>query len=625
MTEPATSLATSVATPDIATRDQIAVEHTWDLSTIFSTESAWEEAFGRLPEQLERAVGFRGRLGENPRVTREGLEAVFAVQELLTRLVVYASLRRDEDTTNTEANGRYERAVMASIQAGEALAFLQPEILALPNETLRGLIDAPELEPYRHVLEDLERRRAHVRSEEVEEVLAQMSDVARTASEAFNALDNADLTFGTVKDEDGKDITLTKARYGVLLESPKREIRKNAYETLTAAYQDHGHTLASLHGSSVRKDVAAARIRGYESAREEALFDDNVPLSVYDGLLQVVAESTHVTERYLALRKRVLGLDDLRRYDLRVPLAPELRKTYSYEEAVDVVLSGLGALGETYVNDLRKGFASRWVDVFETKGKRSGAYSWGAYGSPPVMLMNWNGTLSDVFTLAHEAGHAMHTFYANAAQPFHLAGYPIFLAEIASTVNEVLLTWHLLQTEAATDPVGRFSLLNRFAEGFDGTITSQAMYAEFEHMTHQAAEEGRPLTLEFLNESFGNAIGKYLPGVIVDELASLGWARVPHFYRAFYVYQYATGLSSAINIARAVRDEGEVARKRYLDMLAAGGSDYPMALLAKAGVDLTTPEPIRIAFEEFDTVVTEMEQLVDEGVLDKVGTDSASA
>lgn len=611
---------TELAVSDVVTRDQIAVEHTWDLSTYFPDEAAWEEAFGRLPQQLERAVAFRGRLGESPAVTEEGLQAVFAVQELLTRLVVYASLRRDEDTTNTEANGRYERAVVASIQAGEALAFMQPEILALPDETLRGLIDAAELETYRHVLEDLERRRAHVRSEEVEEVLAQMGDVARTASEAFSALDNADLSYGTVNDEDGKEITLTKARYGVLMESPNRSVRKNAFETLTAAYQSHGHTLASLHASSVRKDVAAARIRGYASAREEALFDDNVPDAVYDGLLQVVAESTHVTERYLALRKRALGLDELRRYDLRVPLAPELRKTYSYEDAVEVVLSGLSALGETYVNDLRKGFASRWVDVFETKGKRSGAYSWGAYGSPPVMLMNWNGTLSDVFTLAHEAGHAMHTFYANAAQPFHLAGYPIFLAEIASTVNEVLLTWHLLRTEAAADPVGRFSLLNRFAEGFDGTITSQAMYAEFEHRTHRAAEEGRPLTLEFLNETFGGVIGTYLTGVVVDELASLGWSRVPHFYRAFYVYQYATGLSSAINIARAVRDESKPARTRYLDMLAAGGSDYPMALLAKAGVDLTTPDPIRIAFEEFDSVVTEMEQLVDQGVLDGAGS-----
>jgi oligoendopeptidase F len=616
---------TELATQDVMTRDQIAVEDTWDLTTMYPSEEAWETAFERFPEALDRAVGFRGHLGESVDVTREGLEAVYAVQETLNKLVVYASLRRDEDTTSTEANARYERAVAASIGAGEALAFLRPEILSLPADTLRGLIEAPELATYRHVLEDLERGRAHIRSAEVEEVLAQMSDVARTAGEAFNALDNADLTYGKVKDDEGKEITLTKARYGLLMESPNRAVRKAAFETLTAAYQAHAHTIASLHGASVRKDVTGARIRGYASARAEALFEDNVPDSVYDGLLQVVGERNHVTERYLALRKRVLGLDELRRYDLRVPLAPELRKAYAYGEAVDVVLAGLGALGDRYVADLRAGFASRWVDVFETKGKRSGAYSWGAYGAPPVILMNWNGTLSDVFTLAHEAGHAMHTFYASAAQPFHLADYPIFLAEIASTVNEVLLTWHLLGTEAASDPVARFSLLNRFAEGFDGTVTSQAMYAEFEHATHGAAEAGTPLTLDFLNGAFGSALGRYMPGVVVDDLASLGWARVPHFYRAFYVYQYATGLSSAINIARAVRDEGEPARRRYLDMLAAGGSDYPMTLLAKAGVDLTTPDPIRVAFEEFNAVVTEMEGLVDEGVLDAIGSDAGQA
>ena len=279
------------------------------------------------------------------------------------------------------------------------------------------------------------------------------------------------------------------------------------------------------------------------------------------------------------------------------------------------MLAGVGALGERYVNDLRDGFNSRWVDVHETRNKRSGAYSWGVYGAPPVMLMNWNGTLSDVFTLAHEAGHAMHTFYSNATQPFHYAGYPIFLAEIASTVNEVLLTWHLLGTEAGSDPVGRFSLLNRFVDGFEGTIVNQAMYADFELRTHSAAEAGQPLTLDFLNEQFGEVQSIYAPTVEVNDLTRIHWARVPHFYRAYYVFQYATGLASAINIARAVRDDGDSARDRYLEMLSAGGSDYPMTLLKKAGVDLTTPQPINVAFEEFEQVLAEMERLVDDGVL----------
>jgi oligoendopeptidase F len=600
----------------IPTRDQIAVEDTWDLTTIFLTDDAWESDYATVGPALERAVSFRGRLGEGPEVAAQAFEAVFGLQLLITRLAVYASLRRDEDTTSTEANARYERAIMASIQAGEALSWLQPEILALPDEALRALIEAPGLDTYRHMLEDLERRRAHVRSEEVETVLAQLADVTRAASEAFNALDNADLDFGEIEDESGKTVAMSKARYGAFMENPDRGVRQRAYEALSITYQAHAHTVASLHGSSVRKDVATARVRGYETALEEALFDDNVPESVYHGLLQAVQDSKELLERSLNVRKRALGLDKLSRYDLRVPLAKETRRTYEYREAVDIVLAGASALGERYVSDLRTGFWSRWVDVHETKGKRSGAYSWGVYGSPPVMLMNWNGTLFDVFTLSHEAGHAMHTFYANASQPFHNAGYPIFLAEIASTVNEVLLTWHLLDSEVGESPVGRFSLLDRFVSGFEGTIVNQAMYADFELRTHGAAEAGQPLTLEFLNQSFGEVQGLFSPGVVVDDLSSIGWARVPHFYRAFYVFQYATGLSAAINIARAVRDEGEPARARYLDLLSSGGSDYPMELLKRAGVDLSTPDPIRVAFEEFGLALSEVERLVDDGVLD---------
>jgi oligoendopeptidase F len=600
---------------DIPGRDQIAIEDTWDLTTIYPDEATWEQEYESIPAGLEIATGFRGRLGEGPAVAREALDAIFGLELQITRLAVYASLRRDEDTTSTEGTARYERAIVASIQAGEALAFLQPEILSLPAETLAALIAAPELETYRHILEDLERRRAHVRSEEVEEVLAQYADVARASSEAFSALDNADLTYGEIEDEDGKQITLSKARYGLLMESQDRDVRRRAFESMANAYKTHAYTIASLHGSSVRKDVAAARVRGYETALDEALFDDNMPTSVYHSLIEVVRESKPLLERSLNLRKKALGLDQLHRYDLRVPLAKESRKTYDYRQAVEIVLDGAGALGERYVGDLRAGFNSRWVDVHETKNKRSGAYSWGVYGSPPVMLMNWNGTLSDVFTLTHEAGHAMHSFYSSSAQPFHLAGYPIFLAEIASTVNEVLLTWHLLQTEAGADPAGRFSLLNRFVDGFEATLANQVMYADFELRTHGAAESGQPLTLEFLNDQFGEVQATYSPGVVVDEDTVIHWARVPHFYRAFYVFQYATGLASAINIAQAVRDQGDPARDRYLEMLSAGGSDYPLTLLKNAGVDLSTPEPIRIAFREFEQALTEMEKLVDEGVL----------
>jgi len=610
-------MAETTLESDLLTRDQVAVEDTWDLDGIFPSGEAWEAALAEAPALIDGVAAFRGRLGEGPSVVKQAFDALYHAEDVLGRVMTWASLRRDEDTTDVERNSRYERAVAVAIKAGSVLAFMQPELIALPAGSLAALAADPQLETYKHLLEDLDRQRAHVRSEEVEEVLAQFSDVTRAPSDAFNALDNADLSYGKVKDEYGTEIELTKGRFAALQESRNREVRKSAHLAYTQAYLDHGYTLASLYGSSVRKDVVGARIRGYESARQAALFDDNLPDSVYDGLIETVRGGTDVLQRYLDLRRRALGVEHLERYDLRVPLAPEPPLRYSYREGVDVVLGGVSALGERYVSDLRGGFASRWVDVHETKGKRSGAYSWGTYGAPPVILMNWNGTLSDVFTLAHEAGHAMHTFYANAAQPIHLASYPIFLAEIASTVNEVLLTWHLLGREEAQDPVVRFSLLNQFADTYFSTVVTQTMFADFEAVTHAAAEAGGPLTRDFLTETFGDLQRIYTPGVNVDERVAIGWGRIPHFYRAFYVFKYATGLSAAINIARAVRDEGEPARERYLAMLSEGGSDYPLDILKRGGVDLTTTEPVKIGLAEFDATVTELERLADAGVLEE--------
>ncbi len=599
----------------VPTRDQIAVEDTWDLTTIFPTEEAWDAEAAQVPGLIERAAATRGTLAESPQALADAIQAVLALQLSISRLTVYASLRRDEDTTNAAAVARYERAIKLAIQAGEALSFLDPELLAMPEEKLQSFIADPVLADYRHMLEDTDRHRAHVRSEEVEQLLAQFSDVTRTASEAFGALDNADLSFGKVRDDQGNEVELTKARYGLLMESRDRDVRREAHEVLTRAYEGHAHTFASLYGSSVRKDATLARVRGYDSAIGEALFDDAVPESVYDSLLTAVRDDIGVVGRYMDLRKRALGLDELQIYDLRVPLAPEPVVHYAYRDAVKVVLGGLGALGDTYLGDLEKGYGSRWVDVHETKGKRSGAYSWGVYGAPPVMLMNWNGTLSDVFTLAHESGHAMHTFYANDAQPLHYAHYSIFLAEIASTVNEVLLNWHLRTELGKDDPVAEFGILNRFAETFYGTVISQSMYADFEKRVHAFAEQGQPLTLDLLTETFGQMSRDYMPGVVVDDSVAGRWMRIPHFYRAFYVYQYATGMSAAIAVASMLRDESEPARQRYLQMLEAGGSDYPLNLLKEAGIDLTTPEPVKLALKEFGTIIDEMERLEAEGVL----------
>lgn len=603
---------------ELLSRADIAVEETWDLSKMFASDAEWDAAADAAPALIERVAAYRGRFQEGPAVIQAAVETLYEAQKSLQVLVVYAALRRDEDQTDTASIARYERAVAISIAAGQELAFVQPELVSLPGDALREAIESAELAPYKHMLEDLERQRAHVLTEEIESVLAQMADISRTPSEAFSALDNADITYGNVVDEDGNEVALTKGRYGQLMESRNREVRQAAAETFIKPYIDHTFTLASLHGASVRQDTVSASLRGYESAQQQALFDDNVPVSVYSNLITTVRESAlPIVARYMELRRRALGVDELKRYDLRVPLAPESRKKYGYREAVEIVLNGLGALGEQYVSDLRQGFDSRWVDVHETRGKRSGAYSWGAYGAPPVMLMNWNSTLSDVFTLAHESGHSMHSFYAQQAQPIQYANYSIFLAEIASTVNEVLLSWHLLGQDEGKDPVQRFSLLNRFADTYVGTVIRQTMFAEFEQMTHAAIEAGNALTPDVLSAFYSDLSETYTPGVEVDEGIRIEWGRIPHFYNAFYVYQYATGLSSAINLATAVRDEGEPARKRYLDMLASGSSDYPMQVLQDAGVDLETPAPIQSGVDEFDRVVTELEALADQGVLEQ--------
>ncbi|MBA2598526.1 MAG: oligoendopeptidase F [Chloroflexia bacterium] len=606
-----------IASSAIPTRDQIALEDTWDLSGIYSDETGWTADADRMSALIATAASHRGALGESAARLRQALDDIMLLRQTLERLRVYAMLRRDENTGDSESLARYERSMAIAIESAEALAFVEPALLGLDPTVFDRLRHDALLEPYAHMLDDLARRRPHVRSQEVEEILAQNADIARAPADAFTALDNADLTFGRVRDEFGNEIELTKARQAVLLRSKDRATRRRAYETFGEAYLAHRHTLAALHGASVRGDVFHARVRNHASAREAALFGDNVPTAVYDTLISSVRAAQPVLARYLDLRSQILGVDDLAAYDLVVPLSPEQEPQHTYREGVDLVLGGLDLLGAEYVADLRAGFGNRWVDVHETKGKRSGAYSWGAYAAPPVILMNWNGTMNDVLTLAHEAGHAMHSYYSDTKLPFHQAGYSIFLAEIASTVNEVLLTWSLLERTAGEDVLGRFAILDRFAETYFGTVVRQTMFAEYEQRVHALAESGQPLTLEVLNAIYAEISATYLPDVTVDERVRVNWARIPHFYRAFYVYQYATGLSAAIAITRAIRDEGEPARERYLQLLASGGSDYPLALLARAGVDLTSPAPIQAGLAEFETVIAEMERIAASGAFDQ--------
>ena len=605
---------------DILTRDDIDVAETWDLSTLYPTQPAWEADLSGAPGLVERAASFRGRLGESAQVLREAIDASLDLRQSLERVSVFARLTADIDLGDSEGQGRVDRATAVAIGAGQQMAWFDPELLALPEETLDGYLASPDLAEYRHYLDDIVRNRPHTRSPEVEEILAMSFDVARGPRDTFMALENADLVYGTVRGEDGSEVELTKGRYQVLLDSKDREVRRGAYEVFLDAYLAHRNTLASLHATSVRKDVFYARARGFETARESALFANAISEQVYDSLIEATRAARPTYERYNALRRRMLGIDTLEAYDMFVPIAPIPERRYTYAEAVELVLASLAPLGEEYVSTLRGGLTTeRWVDLPETKGKRSGAYSWGAYRANPVILMNWNGTLDHVYTLTHEAGHAMHSYLADRAQPYHDAQYPIFLAEVASTLNEDLLTRHLLADPDLT-VVERFALLNRFADTITSVQVRQTMFAEFELNTHRRAEHGEALTLETLNELFDEVYRAYLPGVAATEKTAFGWSRIPHFYSPFYVYQYATGVSAGVAFGNLIAKQGQPATDRYLNMLRSGGKDYPLPLLREAGVDLETPGPVQAALQEMDAAVEEMWSIVDSGALDDAMT-----
>jgi oligoendopeptidase F len=599
---------------EILIRDRVPEADTWDLSGIFAGTDDVRAHMESVDDLLADVMRHQGHLGDSAERLRNALDTAFALRLAVERITVYARLTYDQDTTNSDAQALLDETTGIAIRVGESLAWFDPEILEIPEDELNASLATDVLQPYRHVIDDVIRNRPFTRSREIEELLVAVGDIGRTAQESFGALDNADLSYGQVHDDNGELVELTKGRYRLLQESRNRAVRQETHEVFSAAYEKHKHVLASLHAGTVRKDVFYAKARGFSSARARALNANAIDERVYDTLIDVTRAHTGVAGRYLELRRQLLGVDQLELYDYYVPLSQLPTVHYSWSEAIDVVCDGLAAMGDEYVGRMRDGLSTgRWVDVYETKGKRSGAYSWGAYGSHPVILMNWNGTLSDVFTLAHEAGHAMHTHLADAAQSYHDAQYPIFLAEIASTLNEVLLTWHLLGKIPQDDAMARFAILNRFADQIMGTHIRQTMFAEFERETHRIVESAQPLTLQQLNELYGDLYRTYTPGINVDEQAELGWARVPHFYMGFYVFQYATGISAGISLAKQVRDEGASAVERVIRLFKNGGKDYPLPLLKDAGVDLTAPDAIEASMSIFDETVTELETIAQSG------------
>ncbi len=591
-------------------RHEIPQEYKWRLEDIYPSTEEWEKDFEWVKENLPAVVEYKGKLGQSADSLLQGLNKYTSIMQKVEKLYVYARMKKDEDNTVPESQALMDRAQALMVEFDSAVSFLIPEILAIPAERLQEFLDSHEgLKPYDHFIENLIRQKEHVLSPREEEILAMTGEIAAAPEQIFTMINDADIRFPSIRDENGEEVELTKGRYISFMESKDRRVRKDAFTALYSTYEKQKNTIAATLNYSIKKDIFYSRMRKYSSTLEAALDSDNVPVSVYDNLIAAVENNLKYMHRYVSLRKRALGLDELHMYDLYVPIVKDIDMEIPYEEAKKMVEEGLAPLGEEYISILREGFNSGWIDVMENEGKTSGAYSWGCYDTHPYVLLNYQPNIDNVFTLAHEMGHAIHSYKSNKSQPYIKAHYKIFVAEVASTLNEILLTKHLLNS--LEDKQQRAYILNYYLEQFRGTVYRQTMFAEFEKKIHSMAERGEPLTVESLSDIYYDLNVKYYgPEMTVDREIALEWARIPHFYSSFYVYKYATGFSAAAALAEQILNEGEAAVKRYMNFLSSGGSDYPINLLKEAGVDMTTPEPINNALKTFGQMVEEMEKLI---------------
>jgi oligoendopeptidase F len=603
-------MAENKAVKSLPSRSEIPVEDTWRLEDIFPTDEAWEQEFQEVKKMIPNILNYQGKLGESADVLYDALQYQDELSMRLGKLYTYAHMRYDQDTTNSFYQGLNDRASNLYSEAASAMSFIVPEILSIDENKLKTFLEEKEeLRLYEHALDEINRQRPHVLSAKEEALLAQAAEVMASPSNTFGMLNNADLTFPTIIDENGDEVEVTHGRYIRFLESEDRRVRHDAFKAVYETYGKYKNTFASTLNGAIKKDNFFARVRNYKSAREAALSSNNIPESVYDNLVDTIHKNLHLLHRYVRLRKKVLGVDELHMYDLYTPLVQNVNMKVTYEEAKEYLLKGLAPLGEDYLNVIKEGFENRWVDVHENKGKRSGAYSSGSYGTNPYILMNWQDNINNLFTLAHEFGHSVHSYYTRKTQPYVYGNYSIFVAEVASTCNEALLNDYLLKT--IDDEKKRLYLLNHYLEGFRGTVFRQTMFAEFEHTIHLKAQEGEALTADLLTSIYYDLNKKYFgDDIVIDEEIGLEWARIPHFYYNYYVYQYATGFSAATALSKQILEEGEPAVKRYIEFLKAGSSDYPIEVLKKAGVDMMTAKPIEEACKVFAQKLEEMEQLL---------------
>lgn len=596
----------------IPNRSEIAEKYKWKLTDIYSSDALWEKDFIKIKEMASTLATFKGTLEVSSQNLLNCLTSASNLERLYEKTSVYAHMRSHQDTTDTYYQGLSDRIESLGVEVSSALSYIVPEILSINFDVITSFIaENNELKVYTRYLNEIHRMKPYILSAQEEALMAMAGELSQAPETIFNMISNADMKFPIIKDAGDKDIEITNGRIISLLESPNRRVRKDAFDAFYSTFEKQKNTIAATLSCNVKANLFNAKARKYASARESFLFQDNVPTKVYDNLINAINENLHLLHRYVSLRKKMLGLEELHMYDLYTPMIKEASIEIPYEIAVETVEKGLTPLGNTYMKDLHTGLNSGWIDVYENAGKRSGAYSWGAYDSHPYVFLNHTDTLDSMFTLAHEMGHAMHSFYSNGNQPYIDAHYKIFVAEVASTCNESLLMHYLLNN--TTDKKQKLYLLNHYMESFRGTVYRQTMFAEFEKIIHESAEAGEALTSELLCSIYRDLNIKYYgPDIIVDKYIDLEWARIPHFYSSFYVYKYATGFSAATALSKQILETGAPALEKYLTFLKSGNSDFPIEVLKKAGVDMTTSAPVNEALKVFESLLDEFEALIKE-------------
>ncbi|MGX8774132.1 MAG: oligoendopeptidase F [Bacillota bacterium] len=600
-----------MASKGLKTRDKIDPKYKWNIEAMIGDESRIDPDLQKIRKDAEKfAAKYAGHLGDSSDTLYDAFAASDRLMRKLEKIYVYARMRRDEDNSNSLYQGMTDKVMAVIAYVSAATSFFTPELLSIRKSTLLGFIEEnPKLKTYEFVILDALRQKKHVLGQKEEAVMAQIGEITGATNDIFTMLNNADIKFADAEDSKGRKHPVTHGTYIKYMESKDRVLRESAYNSMYDAYKNLINSIATAYNYNTKTDVVSSRIRSFGSSREAALSGDNIPGAVYDNLVSVVNENLPSMHRYVELRKKLLGLDRMYMYDMYVPLIKIPNRKISFEEGLDIIREALKPLGKDYINKMNKGISQGWIDVYENKGKTSGAYSFGCYDSYPYILLNYTDTLKDVFTLIHEMGHSMHSRYTRDTQPYVYGSHSIFTAETASTVNEALLMNYLLGKE--TDKRMRKYLLNMYLEEFRTTLFRQTMFAEFEDITHKAIEAGQVLTGEWMCDQYQVLNDKYYgPAVERDDTIRYEWARIPHFYNAFYVYKYATGYSAATAISSRILNEGQTAAKDYRDFLRTGESDYPIELLKIAGVDMSTPEPIEKAMDKFNELLDEFEGMV---------------